>query len=87
MGEALPRNIIRETEDVDDSAGCPMLLLPDKAKAIEYVRYFHEHLNATYRYLPMVKVRRILECAYEDDNPAIQDDASLALFLSVMGTG
>ena len=52
MGKALPRNITREREDVDDLAESPILILPGKANATEYMDCFFEHLNATYRYLP-----------------------------------
>jgi hypothetical protein len=32
-------------------------------------------------------MKRILESVYRDDEKALRDDASLALFLSVMGSG
>jgi hypothetical protein len=61
MGEALPRNITREKEDVDDLKDSSILILPDKAHATEYMDCFFDHLNSTYRYLPRGKMRRILE--------------------------
>jgi hypothetical protein len=87
MGKALPRNITREREDVDDLAESSILILPDKANASEYVDCFFDHLNATYRYLPRAKMKGILDRLYEGDPQLLRDDASLALFLSVIGSG
>jgi hypothetical protein len=87
MGEVLPRNITRETEDVDDLKDSSILMLPSQEQATEYMDCFFDHLNATYRYLPRGKMKRILESVYRDDEKALRDDASLALFLSVMGSG
>jgi len=87
MGETLPRNITRETEDVDDLKDDSILILPDKAHATEYIDCFFDHLNATYRYLPRGKMRIILESVYRDDYDVLHDDAGMALFLSVVGSG
>lgn len=87
MGEALPRNITREREDVNDPAGSSILLLPDKAHVTEYMNCFFDHLNAIYRYLPRGKIQRILNLVYQNDDELLRDDASMALFLSVAGSG
>jgi hypothetical protein len=87
MGKALPKNITREREDVDDLAESPILILPGKANATEYMDCFFDHLNATYRYLPRGKIKRILDRLYQGDHELLRGDASLALLFSVLGSG
>jgi hypothetical protein len=87
MGKAPPRSITREREDVDDLAESSILILPDKANATEYMDCFFDHLNATYRYLPRGKIKMILDRLYQGDHEHLLDDASLALFFSVLGSG
>jgi hypothetical protein len=87
MGKALPRNITREGEDINDSSEISILILPDKAQATEYIDCFFDHLNATYRYLPRGKMNTILDRLYQNEHELLRDDASLALFFSVVGSG
>lgn len=87
LGRALPREATREMEHTDKSPPRSMLILPDKSQALEYLDCFFDHLNATYRYLSRAKMQGLLERVYNDDAEVLQCDATMALFLSIIGNG
>lgn len=86
MGRTLPRNILSEEDDLEDNPSAP-LVLPERCRALEYLNCFFDHLNGTYRYLSRRFMVDLLEKIYNDDNETLGDPASVALFLSVIGSG
>ncbi|KAF5007173.1 hypothetical protein FDECE_6483 [Fusarium decemcellulare] len=87
LGRTHPREVTREQENADISPANSLLIMPGRHQATQYIDCFFSHMNATYRYLPRDKMNHLLDLNYQDHTAHMSDDASLALFLSVLACG
>ncbi|KAJ3529927.1 hypothetical protein NM208_g9546 [Fusarium decemcellulare] len=87
LGKTHPREVTREQENADIGPANSLLIMPGRHQATQYIDCFFSHMNATYRYLLRDKINHLLELNYQDQMAHISDDASLALFLSVLACG
>lgn len=88
MGQAMPRNLFRPTEEaLEKTSDRDLFMLPDHSVLQDYVRCYFEHSNVTYRYIPRVRAEGLLDQLGRDDDALLQDNASMAMLLMVAGVG